>query len=400
MGDRAIQELDVVVVGGGLQSCLLVHALRHHQPNKRIAVVEASADLAGNHTWCLHRGDVSAAIWRWLEPLAHHQWQGYQVKFAHMERRVSLAYAALTARHVAESTRRVLEQGAHTLRLSCRALEVGKHHVKLEDGSEWRAPLLVDARGPQGRAPSTSQGWQKFVGIEVHTAVDHDVAEPILMDATVRQDDGLRFQYVLPLGPRTLLIEETCFSDNPDLDVAEYVQCCHRYAADRGWAVTAEERRECGVLPMPWAWQAVETSRLVGGVQGSWFHPLTGYSLAEAAGFAEWLAASATPPTQAALAARYADLRRRGRLARWLCRALFRHCDPGDRAAMLERFYRRTDAVIGRFYAMQSTPGDAWRIVAGAPPRGMRWWPRPLATLTSDESASTALAALAAPEGP
>ncbi len=381
-----------------MQACLLVHALRHHRPLTRIGLIEAGDRLAGNHTWCLHEGDVPTVAWSWLEPLARHRWSGYHVAFEGVQRRVDLGYAALPASHVADSTMAQLAAGPHALRLGCRARLVGRHHVELESGERWRAPLVVDARGPQLREASASQGWQKFLGIEVETADDHGLTEPMLMDARVPQEDGLRFQYVLPLGPRTLLIEETCFSDRPHLDATAYLACCLRYAASQGWTVTRELRRESGVLPMPWQWQDAPRERLCGGMLGGWFHPLTGYSLAEAARLADWLARCPSPPTAAEIDARYDDLRRRGRLARLLCRALFRHAEPGQRAAMLERFYRRPDAVIGRFYALQSTWIDAWRILAGAPPRGMRWRPRALSLHNAESMSGQALAAVATPE--
>ena len=42
---------DHVLVGGGLQGCLLAHAIAHHRPEARVLLVERGNDLCGNHTW-------------------------------------------------------------------------------------------------------------------------------------------------------------------------------------------------------------------------------------------------------------------------------------------------------------------------------------------------------------
>jgi hypothetical protein len=40
------------------------------------------------------------------------------------------------------------------------------------------------------------------------------------MDATVDQLDGYRFVYLLPTGPNEIFVEDTYYSDSPDLNVA------------------------------------------------------------------------------------------------------------------------------------------------------------------------------------
>jgi lycopene beta-cyclase len=379
---------DYVLVGGGLQSGLLVLALRHLQPGASIAVVEAGPRLAGNHTWCLHRSDVSDAVWRWLQPAVRHRWPGYRVAFAGLDRRVALEYAAIPSDHFAQVVQAALASGPGLLRLNTRAISVDPRGVQLEGGERLEARVVVDARGADslGNSADTAQGqgWQKFVGLEIATASDHGLQEPLLMDARGEQLDGLRFLYVLPLGPRRLLVEDTCFSDTPDLDRNLYRARVRAYAAQQGWQIAQEFREEAGVLPMPWQSpqrpgpQGQDGPALVAGLRGGWFHPLTGYSLPESARLAQRIAEIPSDQLDLSEVDRWRrDLQQRSFLARTLAYALFRLAPPERRAAMLERFYRRPDVVIARFYGLQRNPLDAWRILAGAPPAGMRWWPRP-----------------------
>ena len=42
---------DYVIVGGGLQGCLLAHALAWHRPEAAVLILERADQLCGNHTW-------------------------------------------------------------------------------------------------------------------------------------------------------------------------------------------------------------------------------------------------------------------------------------------------------------------------------------------------------------
>ncbi len=86
--------------------------------------------------------------------------------------------------------------------------------------------------------------------MEIETSEPHGVELPVIMDATIPQTDGYRFIYVLPFGPRTLLIEDTHYSDAAGFDSAAYEAEVLAYAAARGWTVTAILRRERGALPI------------------------------------------------------------------------------------------------------------------------------------------------------
>ena len=106
------------------------------------------------------------------------------------------------------------------------------------------------------------------------------------MDATVEQRDGYRFVYSLPFGPRELMIEDTFYSDGPDLDQAALGAGLDRMAEAHGPAECIGE--EAGVLPILlggelealWPVGSTPVARL--GMRGGFFHPTTGYSLPDA----------------------------------------------------------------------------------------------------------------------
>ena len=72
--DAPKQTFDYVLVGGGLQSGLIALALRHHQPNASLLIVEKSGQLAGNHTWSFHTTDLSGEMAAWIDGVVEHRW--------------------------------------------------------------------------------------------------------------------------------------------------------------------------------------------------------------------------------------------------------------------------------------------------------------------------------------
>ena len=198
----------------------------------------------------------------------------------------------------------------------------------------------------------------------------------MLMDATVAQDDGFRFFYVLPLAPDRLLIEDTRFSDGPELDRAALAQEIAAYAAAHGWSGRVV-RTEHGCLPMPWTGDVVAPTPglIVGGYQGGWFHPVTGYSLPVAVRLAQAVAGAiaADADPVAAVAALVPEHRRQLDHALRLNWMMFRWFAPAQRFGVLEHFYRMPEDAIARFYALAFRRRDRVRLFLGRPPRGLSW---------------------------
>jgi lycopene beta-cyclase len=188
------------------------------------------------------------------------------------------------------------------------------------------------------------------------------------MDFRVPQDEGLRFVYVLPLAPDRVLVEDTCYAEDPRLDRARAVARIRAYV---GRGIRRVVREEQGALPLPLAPIPIcaGTAPLVAGYRGGWFHPTPGYSLPAAARLAEAIAlAWPAPPRLAALAAAHA---RQTTFFALLNRLLFRAMPPAERWRALERFHRLPDDTVERFYALRLGARDRARVLVGRPPRGI-----------------------------
>lgn len=364
---------DYVLVGGGLQSGLLALALMDRQPRARIALVEAGPRLGGNHTWCFHEEDVPAGASPWVTPLVEKTWPSYRVAFPAFDRTFTSTYAVVTSSRLDRVVQARLRDAGHTLLLESRATDVGPSSVTLADGRSLRGRLVVDARGPLAQ-PGQRVAWQKFVGLELGLSRPSPITVPTMMDATVEQDGGYRFFYVLPLDHDRVLVEDTYYADDPDLDPARLRTGIHAYARALGLEVSEILREEQGALPLPLVSEPMPepSAPLLAGYRGRFFHPTTGYSFPAAVRLAAHVAAHAP---EDALGPAFADLLaehgRQARFAVLLNRLLFGAVAADRRRDVLERFHRLPEATVRRFYAMTTTRADRARILCGKPPRGI-----------------------------
>jgi lycopene beta-cyclase len=368
------QPFDFVLVGGGLQHALLVLALHQIEPALRLALVETHESLGGNHTWCFHASDVSRAAESFVAPLVEHSWPGYSVRFPRLERRVASRYAMISSARLHQVLcEHFARHPASVLALGVSATSIEASSVRLSDGRELAGKVVSDARGPERTQREGPFAYQKFLGLELELEAPSPLDEPLLMDARVSQHAGFRFVYVLPFSERRVLIEDTYYSESPELDRAALRAEVLAYAAAHGFRVRDVLREEQGVLPIPLASRRPEASArpLRLGYGGGWFHPTTGYSLPIAARLAHAIATSpvdALPERLEQLASEHA---RQARYCVLLNRLMFGAFGLEAQRNVLERFYRLPEPTIERFYALLLSHADQLRILCGRPPSGL-----------------------------
>ncbi len=368
----------VVLVGGGLANCLLALRLNALRPDVIVTLVEGADRLGGNHTWSFHGTDVAPEILAWLRPLASYSWPHYDVKFPGRERRLNGSYHSMTSEHLHDVVRRTL---GDRVRLNALVADLSPGRVILAGGEQLTADLVVDGRGLRS---STEAGvtlrFQKFLGQLVRLTAPHGLTGPLLMDATVSQEQGYRFVYLLPFTDTDVLIEDTYYSDSGALDPAVLRRHIARYGADRGWQVQALLREETGVLPivldcdLDLFWPVADAVPR-SGLRAGLFHHTTGYSVPEAAALAEALPRVADLQSRVIapwIRQRVARRWREQRTFRLLNRMLFLAAVPSERYRILQHFYRLPESVIDHFYAGRLTAGDTSRVLTGTPPVPIR----------------------------
>lgn len=359
---------DIAIAGGGLAGGLIALALAEKQPHLDVRLVEAAPNLGGNHVWSFFDSDV-AAEHRWLvEPLICHHWDSYDVAFPAHRRTLDAGYNSIESERLDAVLRARLKPerivAAKAITLDCQS-------IGLDDQRKILAKHVIDARG-HGDLSCLDIGWQKFLGQRLRIKGGHGLSRPIIMDATISQHDGYRFIYCLPFDADTVFVEDTYYSDGPDLTLEALRARIAEYAENRGWRVEAIDREETGVLPVTmggdfdayWA-SGGETAKA--GMRAALFHPTTGYSLPDAVRLAAIMAEIFDIGPEFSKAHAASLWGERG-FYRMLDTMLFRAAEPDQRYKILERFYRLSPALIGRFYAGTSTLLDKIRILSGKPP--------------------------------
>jgi lycopene beta-cyclase len=362
----------LIIVGGGLAGSLAALALAERRTEVPLLLVEAGSSFGGNHVWSYFDGDIRGDGLPLVEALQPVRWPSHEVRFPGRQRTLGLGYNSIHSDKLHALVRRNLDPSQFRLDASVSRIE--PEAVTLEGGEQIAGSAVIDARGPDGAMPGLELAWQKFVGLE-YDAPAHGLAAPVIMDATVDQAQGYRFLYSLPFDTRRLLVEDTYYTEGPELDVEALRARIAAYCTVRGWR-GMPVREEVGILPIllggdPQAFWPPSDPIARLGLKGGFFHPTTGYSLPLAAANAAALT-SLPDLGSAAIAewtrARFLDHWRHGGFYRLLNRMLFRAAAPKERVKIFAHFYRLDEELVGRFYAGRLTALDKLRILSGKPP--------------------------------
>ncbi|MFY0614526.1 MAG: lycopene beta-cyclase CrtY [Hyphomicrobiaceae bacterium] len=374
--NELVADFDIIFAGGGLANGLTALRIAQQRPGLRLLIADAGKSLGGNHTWSFHGTDVSDADRRFLKPMMKSEWTGQKVVFPEHARFLSTSYHSIDSSGFHAHLQHSLPDG--TIHLGNRINSVAHDHIALDGGQRFSAPCVIDGRGWRGgqRADDLALTHQKFVGLEIEMKVPHGLTHPIIMDATVSQTDGYRFVYCLPYTETNVLIEDTYYADEADLDLTVVSDRITRYAKNRGWEPKSVTREENGVLPIVLAGSvdaffAFEKTVPKVGLRAGLFHPTTGYSLPDAVRLAGAIAAAPVLTSQSIAALVDSMARKtwadRG-FYRLLNRMLFTAADDEQRRSVMQRFYRLPQELIERFYAGQISFLDKARILTGRPP--------------------------------
>ncbi|KGL57933.1 lycopene cyclase [Pantoea ananatis] len=362
---------DLILVGAGLANGLIALRLQQQQPDMRILLIDAAPQAGGNHTWSFHHDDLTESQHRWIAPLVVHHWPDYQVRFPTRRRKLNSSYFCITSQRFAEVLQR--QFGPH-LWMDTAVAEVNAESVRLKKGQVIGARAVVDGRGYAANS-ALSVGFQAFIGQEWRLSQPHGLSSPIIMDATVDQQNGYRFVYSLPLSPTRLLIEDTHYIDNATLDPERARQNICDYAAQQGWQLQTLLREEQGALPITLSgnanafWQ--QRPLACSGLRAGLFHPTTGYSLPLAVAVADRLSALdvfTSASIHQAITHFARERWQQQRFFRMLNRMLFLAGPADSRWRVMQRFYGLPEDLIARFYAGKLTLTDRLRILSGKPP--------------------------------
>lgn len=360
---------DVIIVGGGLSGCLLFYFLKKRFPHFKIALFEKK-NLCGNHTWSLHSGDIPARLQKEFKDLLSISWFSYDVHFPEYSRHLNSGYASIFSSDLAHKIKSA--QSSEDIICEQTSVEIKNPTTVQVEEATWTAQWVVDCTG--WRPLTGPLGYQKFVGLELEFSSAHNLKKPIIKDVRLPQTDGYRFMYSLPFSDTRLLIEDTYYSNSPELNIRQCEEQILQYAQKYFPGEFKVIRREEGCLPLCLTEQkASERQSLRLGAASLFYHPVTGYSIPQTLqmlqplldGFAENLSAAELMVTQDKF---YQQKSRANSFLLMLNRMLFLAAAPEKRYIVLQRFYKLPEELIHRFFRGEMSAMDQIRTLIGKPP--------------------------------
>ena len=245
------EKYDITFAGGGLSAVSLAVRLAELPEPPRMLLVDPRTEFPHDRTWChwqLHPTPFDAAITnRW------HDWNVRTPTVGTSRRGVRTPYVRIPADqfHRIATEKLAASPRVNLLRgISVSSMEESSYKAvaHLSDGRRIESSWVFDSRPPENaQAP-----WhQIFRGLELHSPeANLDPDTVTLMDFQSANSDGIRFFYVLPLDPKTALVEDTWLvphGKTPQFSDEAILTYANTHLASVPWQIRHQEH---GNLPM------------------------------------------------------------------------------------------------------------------------------------------------------
>ena len=294
---------DIIIIGGGCSGLALAYALSKASCHLSIRILESRSHYSNDRTWCFW----TKAKNEWTE-LACQRWNKWSFQLGDEGKPVvhqgqDWFYYCLAAKDYYHFVQQSLLHNYHIkLEMNQTITEVQyadpeqpfsgakpEAMVKTQAGNTYQAKLIIDTRQPVDRQ---SMLYQSFFGIEIKTnEASPDIVS--LMHNLRADNDGVRFNYILPLTPNRVLFEHTRFSQNP-IDKQSMEAQCQDEMRRIKCQYKAIFRKEYGCLPM-----GMDQSNIPyysAGTAGGALRDASGYGFLRIQSWAERIASKLSQP--------------------------------------------------------------------------------------------------------
>jgi len=356
----------ILIAGGGLAGSLAALAMARHRPEVPLLIVEERETFGGEGFRSFSEAELDEDSASLVGPLISDRWPGYYAAFPGFSRKLKAGMAGFGAEDLHRAMVQALKPKSY--RLGTKVVAVREDALVLDGGETIKAEGAIDARGAS--AMSTLELlYEVRLARDYRFGAPHRVDRPVLIDATVDQQGGLRFFECVPLSAERLLVAEVTISERaqPDAEAGARIAA---YVKARGWVRPRAREERAASRPLPMGGDFAAFWRLGGaraaklGLRGGFVHPVTGRTIGDAAAMA-LLLAEQRDFSGKALHDVFEDEAKQLWKEREFLRAItaaLAAAAPEQRRALVERLYRLDPATLQRLQADRLGLLDRWRI--------------------------------------
>jgi lycopene beta-cyclase len=242
---------DIIIIGDGCASWLLLEALSGYKPFGNLQVLLLGAGETMSRTWCFWDSAPTSPYSEMIQK----NWTtlGFTSNDFHAEQNLAdTPYWYLPGDNFFSHFREnFLPRHPNITYIHSRVMDIsgGPGHFKINTVSQTFTGKQVYNSAWSHLAPKVAV-WQHFRGWFVE--FDKEILDPkkmTLMDFNVPQDNGCSFMYILPFSPKTALVEWTFFSTEPQ-EPSFYENQLHEYIVKNYSDQYHVRAKEWGKIPM------------------------------------------------------------------------------------------------------------------------------------------------------
>lgn len=274
----------IVIAGGGLAGALAALAMARYRPDVPLLIIEEAETFGGTGIRTFSEAELGSDGAGLIGAEAIARWPGIYLSFPGMNRNLRIDWSGFGATDLHRALVETLDPKQY--RLGVKVVAVREDALVLDGGEEIRAEGAIDARGATNLS-MLELLYEARLEREYVFAAPHKVDRPVLIDANVAQDGGLRFMQCIPLSAERLAVGDVTVSERiqPDPEAGTRLDA---YVAARGWKGGAAGGEHVQVRPLPYGGDFAAFWRLGGarvaklGLRGGFVHPVTGRTLGDA----------------------------------------------------------------------------------------------------------------------
>lgn len=253
---RKVDSYDLIIIGAGCAGLSLGSQLSELAPffreHLRVLIIDAVTVPASNKTWGVWQPRDKKDIFPVSNRLTRWSFSAKGKQVIHQSK--DWEYAVVEGRSfLSNALKKINASGFIELRCDCefQGIESSAEKIKLvSSGGPLFCNYLIDTRPPKQSIVEKSQFFQVFLGAELKLRKARAGDLIGLMEQLVAKENGLHFDYILPLSSDRLLVEATVFAPAimDPLDLQPNLEASMRRYVDGGSAMIV--RTESGVIPM------------------------------------------------------------------------------------------------------------------------------------------------------